>query len=357
MRREIALLLGLALTLSPLTGCVRERRERTIRVGVTLYQQEDTFISALAQSLQQKALEEERIRGIKMNLSMMDGWGSQAVQTEQIDRFLDKGCDVICVNLVDRTAASTIIDKAHAAQVPIIFFNREPIREDLDRWDRAYYVGSHAAQAGELQGELVARAWRESSERMDRNGDGVLQYVMLEGEPGHQDALLRTEYSIKTLTEAGITVEKLANDAGDWQRGKASVLMTQWLQTYGDQIEVVFSNNDDMALGAIDACLEAGRSKEDLPFVVGVDATRPALEAVREGTLQGTVHNDADGQAESILSLICALAEGREPEKAVLLEGGTYVWLNHTVVTRENVDEIRSERRAAPILKALETGK
>ena len=138
---------------------------------------------------------------------------------------------------------------------------------------------------------------------LDKNGDGILQYVMLEGEPGHQDALLRTEYSVKTLMTAGVTTEKLDNYNADWQRGLATVRMQQWLETFGDEIEVVFANNDDMALGAIDACLEAGMTQEEMPFIVGVDATPPALEALAEGTLQGTVRNDAAGQAQGILDL------------------------------------------------------
>ena len=167
---------------------------------------------------------------------------------------------------------------------------------------------------------------------LDRSGDGVVQYVMLEGEAGHQDALLRTKYSVLALTEAGVPVEKLANDTADWQRGQASIHMTQWLEEFGDQIEVVFANNDDMALGAIDACLAA--ELDPLPFVVGVDATPPALEAVEEGTLQGTVLNDAQGQAREMLDLACDLAEGTAPQ----VEDGHYVWLEYSAVTRKTLD-------------------
>ena len=297
MRRILARL-ALASLMLTLCGCGTSPTP-TIRVGEALYQQEDTFISTVAQSLQQRALEEEQARGVKINLSVADGRGSQTQQNEQVDRFLDQKYDVICVNIVDRTAAAVIIDKAQAAGVPVIFFNRQPVEEDLSRWDGAYYVGSPGAQAGELQGQIVLEAWQQDPAALDRSGDGVVQYVMLEGEAGHQDALLRTKYSVLALTEAGVPVEKLANDTADWQRGQASIHMTQWLKEFGDQIEVVFANNDDMALGAIDACLAA--ELDPLPFVVGVDATPPALGAVEEGTLQGTVLNDAQGQAREML--------------------------------------------------------
>ena len=308
MKRIVCLIAALTLLLA-LPACRADTGVgRTLRVGVALYQQEDTFIETVTRELQRAALETGDGQDIKINLYIADGKESQATQNEQVDRFLERGYDVICVNVVDRTAAAVIIDKAQAADVPVIFFNREPVEEDLRRWQHAYYIGLPAGDAGVLQGELVLDAWQSRRNELDRNGDGVLQYVMLEGEPGHQDALLRTEYSISTLIKAGVSTEKLASDAANWQRGQAAVRMRQWLREYGADIEVVFANNDDMALGAIDACTEAGLDKSNLPFIVGVDATPPAMEALREGTLEGTVRNDAVGLAESLISMAVSLS-------------------------------------------------
>ena len=336
-------LLALAALLLGLCGCAGGRETPTIRVGVALYLQEDTFLSTVVQDLQQLGLSREAELGVKINFTIADARSSQTSQNEQVERFLQQGCDVICVNLVDRTAAAVIVDKAQSAGVPIVFFNRQPVEEDLERWDQAYYVGSKADRAGILQGQIVLEAWEKDPAALDRSGDGILQYVMLEGEPGHQDALLRTEYCIKTLTDAGVAVEKLDSNNADWVRGQATLRMQQWLEIYGGAIEVVFANNDDMALGAIDACLSAGMTEEELPFIVGVDATPPALEAVAEGTLKGTVQNDAAGQAESILNLCCALAGGGDPASAVELEDGKYVWLEYTAVTKENLEDFLPE--------------
>lgn len=322
-----------------LAGCGREKETPTVRIGVALYQQEDTFISTVVQQLEQLARAEEQRRGIKINLNLADARSSQSAQNEQVDRFLQQGYDMLCVNLVDRTAAAVIVDKAQAADVPVVFFNREPVEEDLARWDRAYYVGSPAATAGTLQGKIVLDAWREDPASIDRNGDGVIQYVMLEGEPGHQDALLRTEFCISTLANAGVSAEKLASDAANWQRGQASVSMRQWLQEFGENIEVVFANNDDMALGAIDACAEAGLDKRSMPFIVGVDATPPALEALREGTLKGTVRNDAVGLAESMMELAVSLSVDGEPSQDLELTDERYVWLRYEAVTAENLED------------------
>ena len=343
MKRIVCLIAALTLLLA-LPACRADTGVgRTLRVGVALYQQEDTFIETVTRELQRAALETGDGQGIKINLYIADGKESQATQNEQVDRFLERGYDVICVNVVDRTAAAVIIDKAQAADVPVIFFNREPVEEDLRRWQHAYYVGLPAGDAGVLQGELVLDAWQSRRNELDRNGDGVLQYVMLEGEPGHQDALLRTEYCVKTLVDAGVAVEKLDSNNADWVRGQATLRMQQWLETFGDEIEVVFANNDDMALGAIDACLAAGMTEAELPFIVGVDATPPALEAVADGTLKGTVQNDAAGQAESILDLCCALASGQSAASAVELEDGKYVWLEYTAVTQENLEDFLPE--------------
>ena len=160
---------------------------------------------------------------------------------------------------------------------------------------------------------------------------------MLEGEPGHQDALLRTEYTIQTITDQGIEVERLARDTANWNRAQAAARIASWLEEFGDQIEVVLSNNDDMALGAIDALKETGRPLKDWPLIVGIDATAPALEAVEAGQLYGTVFNDSRGQAQAILDLAMALCHGEDPAGAVELVDGHYVWLPYQLVTRENL--------------------
>lgn len=273
--KRTALLLSAALCLTLFSGGCSDSDDsqnpdlRQIKIGMTVYRQDDTFISTLSGYFLETAKARESRDKVKISVNVMDGKGNQGIQNDQVDKFLSQGYDVICVNEVDRTAASVIIDKAKSANIPIVFFNREPVEEDMQRWDRAYYVGAIASESGVLQGRIVSNLFNQNPELVDRNGDGKIQYVMLEGEPGHQDAAIRTEYSIKTVTGAGISVEKLANDTANWQRAQASAKMGQWLkdEEIGPRIEVVFSNNDDMALGAIDAYRAAGI--EDLPVIVG----------------------------------------------------------------------------------------
>ncbi len=252
--RKAAAALACAALAALAAGCgTAETEPPVLRVGVALYTQDDTFIATIAAELERMAREEEQARDLRINLSVVDGRSNQTTQLDQIDSLIGRGCDALCVNIVDRTAAAVLIDKAQKAGVPLIFFNRQPVAEDMLRWEHAYYVGAKAEEGGVLQGRLVLEAW-QTDPALDRNGDGVLQYVMLEGEPGHQDAMLRTEYAVKTLTDAGVAVEKLASDTANWKRGQAMAKARQWLEEgMGDSIEVVFANNDDMALGAIDA--------------------------------------------------------------------------------------------------------
>lgn len=334
--RWISRCLVLLLPLGMAACSFAQAQPDTIRIGVTVYDQEDTFIASLTQALQQNAQAAEVEYGVKINVSIADGKGNQTTQMEQVDGFIKQGCDVICVNVVDRTAAAVLIDKAKEAQIPLLFFNREPVEEDLNRWEQVVYVGAKAEQSGVLQGRMLVRAWQENQQRWDKNGDGVLQYVLLEGEPGHQDALLRTEYAAKAMTAEGLSAQKLAGDTANWNRGQAMSKMSLWLEEYGDEIEAVISNNDDMALGAIDAFLEKGMK---VPLVVGVDATQQALEAIRQGTLYGTVHNDAKGIAQALLKLCLVYSGTLEASQAPSLEKEHYLWFSYEEVTADNINE------------------
>lgn len=333
--------LGLLLAVVLLASCGQTgaNQPQTLRVGVAVYLQSDTFISTLVQDLERQAQARESTDGVKINLNIVDGRGSQITQTEQIDRLIALDYDVLCVNIVDRTSAAQLIDKAREAGIPVIFFNREPVAEDLYRWDRVYYVGAKAEESGVLQGQILLDRWLNGEPSADKNGDGVLQYVLLEGEPGHQDAMLRTEYAVQTLTGAGVPVEKLAGDTANWDRSQAAARMGSWLEQFGDSIEVVISNNDDMALGAIDACQDLGLEPDRMPVIVGVDATAPAIQAVREGTLCGTVRNDAQGIARNMLDLALLLANGQDPADGDLsLVDGKYIWLPYQRVTLRELE-------------------
>ncbi len=248
----------------------------------------------------------------------------------------------MAINAVDRTAAGVIIDKAQAANIPVVFLNREPMAEDMNKWDKVYYVGAKAEESGTISGQLIVDYWKSHPEA-DKNGDGKLQYVLLRGEPGHQDAELRSKFSIQAIKDAGIEVEALADDTAMWDRVKGQEKMQAFLAAHGDKIEAVLANNDDMALGAIEALKAAGYFTGDkfIP-VVGVDATAPAIQALQDGTLLGTVLNDAKNQGAATVALASVLGKGETPSKENTgydLIDGKYVWIAYKKITKDNVSE------------------
>ena len=308
---------------------------KEIKIGVTLYKEDDTFISTITKNIEEIAKEKEG--KYKITINVLDAKGSLSNQSNQVDKFVAQNYDVICVNMVDRTAASMIIDKAKSANIPIIFFNREPVEEDMARWNKLYYVGSQAEQSGEMQANIIINAYKKDLKSIDKNGDGKIQYVMLEGEPGHQDTSIRTEYCVKTITKSGIELEKLADDTANWQSAQASAKMTQWIKEFGDKIEVVFSNNDDMALGAINAINNANITGNK-PLVVGIDGIPKALEAVKNGSMIGTIINDSRKQAKAIFDISYILATHGNINSIEGLEKGKYIRTAHTEITSDNVD-------------------
>ncbi|QJC51316.1 galactose/glucose ABC transporter substrate-binding protein MglB [Paenibacillus albicereus] len=303
------------------------------KIGVAIYKFDDTFMTGVRNAMTAAA------EG-KAKLDIVDSQNAQPTQNEKVDLFISKKYKALAINAVDRTAAGVIIDKAQAADIPVVFLNREPVAEDMNKWDKVYYVGAKAEESGTLSGQIIADYWKANPEA-DKNKDGVLQYVMLQGEPGHQDAELRTKYSIQAIEDAGIKVEKLEQDTAMWDRVKGQDKMQAWLAARGDNIEAVLANNDDMALGAIEALKAAGYFTGDkfMP-VVGVDATAPAIQALQDGTLLGTVLNDAKNQGGATVALAAALAKGETPTKENTgydITDGKYVWIAYKKILKDNI--------------------
>ena len=320
---KILLMLAVCILLTSCQGVRKEETKNSIRIGISLYRGDDTFINNLRIIMEEKAKEFERENGIKVTLDIQDAKGSQNTQNNQVDRFISLGCDVLCINPVDRMEASAIIDKAMTAEVPVVFFNRQPVEEDMNRWDQLYYVGVDAKETAILQGEMVVNLYKEQPEAVDLNGDGVVSYVLLEGETSHQDSLIRTEWSVQTLKDGGVPIEKITGGIANWERSQASALMEQWMTEYPDTIELVISNNDDMALGAIDAI---ERSQVTLMNVIGIDGTTPGLEALESGKLLGTVSANKELYASAIVELAASCALKQNPPVEYSLTDGKYFW-------------------------------
>lgn len=337
MKRVLAAGIFLCMGMQFLCACGRQQAEKAdkIYVGVTFYNQSDTFLSELLTCFKEE-LEKFDQKGIKSTAIIRDASSSQRTQNDQVRELIDAGCNVLCVNLVDRADPSEIIDLARENDVPIIFFNREPVAEDMRQWDKIYYVGADAKQSGVMQGELAVES--AAGRQIDRNGDGKIQYVVLEGEAGHQDAIIRTENAVDTLKNHGIQLEKLGYQIANWNRAQAQNRMEQMLGQYQNKIEMVLANNDDMALGAMDAYENLNYTESALPVFLGIDGTDAGLNAVKKGKMAGTVYNDKEGQAAAMAALAAASVTGEGMEE-IEFQNGNYVYLPYAKITQENVDE------------------
>ena len=319
--------LALALAVAGIVCWFRSSRvpppKTSIRIGVALYRGDDTFISTVRAALEERAKAYEQETGIKVVMDIVDAKLNQNTQNSQVERFISLGYDALCVNIVDRSAASIIIDRAMDAGIPVVFFNREPVEEDMNRWEKLYYIGADAKESAVLQGNILVDAYKKDPTSLDRNGDGMVSYVLLEGESSHQDSLIRTEWSIQTLKDGGVPLEKLTGGIANWERSQASAWMEQWISEYPEQIELVICNNDDMALGAIDAIKRANIPKGAIK-VVGIDGTPVGKEALESGDLFGTVESAKELYAKVIFDIAAANAMGQEIPEDIVLDGGKY---------------------------------
>ncbi|MBQ9581306.1 MAG: galactose ABC transporter substrate-binding protein [Synergistaceae bacterium] len=275
-------------------------------------------------------------------LEITDSQNRQPLQNDQVDAYIAKGANVVIVNPVDRTAALPLMEKAKAAGIPIVFINREPEPEVMQAYDKIWYDGAKAEESGTQSGELIVDYFKKNP-GADKNKDGKIQYIMLRGEQGHQDAVLRTEYSVKAMKEGGFELEELGSDTANWDKVQATDKMKGFISAVGiERIEAVLANNDDMALGAIEALKAEGYNMGDpkkyIP-VVGVDATAPALEAMAKGEMLGTVLNDAANQGKAAVQAAVAAAMGKEVNKETIgyeVTDGKYIWVPYRKVTSEN---------------------
>ncbi len=333
-KKILSVYLMMAVMATIISGCgnIKNKDKDTIRIGVSVYDIHDTFITQLMDEFNSYA--DANVTVITYNAGQ-----SMKEQNNQMQEMIDGGCDVICINLVDRTEPEHIIDLALKYDVPVIFFNRELTGEDLRRSDNFYYVGSDAMESGIMQGELAAEGILDENLNIDANGDGYIQYVMLQGEAGHQDAIVRSEYCVETLIDHGIKLDRKGLAIANFNRTQAQSKIEQLINAK-TEIELIIANNDDMALGAIDAYINifGDKAKSMLPAIYGIDGTIGGLEAVKTGYMYGTVYNDKEGQAHAMYDLAIALATG-QPLDDLGIEDEHYIRLPHTKVTLDNVND------------------
>ena len=300
------------------------------KVGISIYKFDDNFMTLYRTELERYLTEELGFK--KENITIQDGKGDQAEQTNQIQNFIASGVDVMILNLVQASSAPQVTDMCKDAGIPVVYINREPDTAEEERWASdsisATYVGADARQSGTYQGEEIV----ETANKGDINGDGKVSYIMVQGDPENVDAQYRTEFSVKALTDQGLEVEELLLQRGDWDQAKGQQIVQDALTQFGDKIEVVFCNNDAMALGALQAIDAAGRKVNEDIYLVGVDALTEAVQDITEGKMTGTVFNDYMGQAKTAADMAVKFLNGETVDPVNMVD--------YVKVTPDNAKDI-----------------
>ena len=289
-------------------------------ISVFYYTFSDTYISSVRSAMDTLLARQGRA------YNDYDANGNQTTQTEQITTAIAKGSKLLIVNVVDtgsNDAAQNIVDMAKAKNIPVIFFNRSVDESVVSSYDKCVFVGTDYEMAGHMQGEMVGEYVLANYGSLDLNNDGKISYVMFKGQEGNMEAIARTQYGVEdanaVLAKAGKSElvfydsansnNYLVDQNGQWSSAAAtdymSTILAQYSEANNNMVELVIANNDEMALGAISALQAAGYNKEGgkvIP-VFGVDATDAAKEAIKSGSMIGTIKQDADGMAKVITTI------------------------------------------------------
>ena len=333
MKKTLAIILAVVMMVSLLAGCGDKPAPNpdpagsSLDVAVFYYDFSDVYISSVRNSMnsQLDAL------GVKYN--NYDGAGNQSQQTDQINTAIANGANLLIVNIVETSspdAAQNAVEAARTAGIPIIFFNREVSNEVVNSYEKCAFVGTDAPEAGHMQGKLVGEYLLANYDAVDLNGDGTISYVMFKGQEGNAEAEARTQFGVEdanaVLTAAGkpelvyynasATDKYLVDQGGKWSAQAAndymSSILSEYSETNGNMIELIICNNDGMAEGAVSALQGAGYNTGDgktIP-VFGVDATDSAKQLINEGKMTGTIKQDAEGMASTIVNLVSSVKNG-----------------------------------------------
>lgn len=275
-------------------------------IGVSMALFDDNFLTVLRNGIDAYA---DGLDGVDVQIE--DAQNDVGRQLNQIQNFIASGVDGIVVNAVDTDATIAMTKAAAAANIPLVFVNREPVNVD-DLPDNQAFVASNEVDSGTLETKEVCRLLKEEGK-----GDGA-KIIVLMGELSNQAARQRTQdvHDVIATDECNF-MTIVEEQTGNWSRTEGADLMTNWLSA-GIEFDAVVANNDEMAIGAIQALKAAGIAMEDV-IVAGVDATQDALAAMQAGDLDATVFQDAAGQGQGAVDAALKLARGEDVDRKVYI--------------------------------------
>ena len=275
------------------------------KIAVSMAKFDDNFLTVLRNGMIAKA------KDLGVDLQVEDAQNDVAKQLDQIKNFAANKVDAIIVNPVDTSATQAMSDAAAAAKVPLVYVNRQPINMDKLP-DNQAFVASNEADSGTLETKQICKI-------LAGKGLKEASIYVIEGELSNQAAVQRTKdiHEVIGGPDCGVKIKIIDEQTSNWARDKAQDLMTNWLSS-GAKFDAIIANNDESAIGAIQALKAAGKKPADTP-VGGVDATQDALAAMKAGDLAATVFQDAAGQGAGSLDAAIKLAKGEKVDKKVYI--------------------------------------
>ena len=347
MKKIVSLVLALCMLLTCAAALAEAKTEYNVTVLVWKF--DDTYGSTVRQGMLKWAETVGDELGVKINLDLQDAGDDMAKQVEQCDQAIGKNPDFVIINLAEPAGGQTLVDKLTAAKIPFLFYNIPPSEETYDsvvKQSGAFFVGTLPREAGDMQGEILADLWAADAAKIDKNGDGKVQFVEFKGVANNPEAIARTQYSEETAVALGVPLEMVTETiVADWDTTKANDAMLSTWQAH-PEIELVFANNDDMAIGVIAALNQSGYNtgNEGDPAitVIGVDATDAAIEAIKAGRMTATVKQDGDAMGEANIRFMMNYLlnghfyEGLE-DKYKLNDDGVSVYIPYAKITSDSV--------------------
>ena len=280
-----------------------QKEDRYLHIGIAVYDRSDTFMGNYIGELEDK-IEQMKILGKKVSYEIYDAEGISSRQEKQLQEMYAQDYDVMLVNLVEPVSAASVLNDAKDADIPVILFNREIDEKDLKISKNVWYVGTDARAAGVMQGELLKDLWKKQSETLDWNGNGMLDYVLVEGEESHFDAIRRTSGFLEAGAE--LPLNQKGNILAEWKRGLAYEKFAALDEETVQNVEAVICNNDDMALGVYDYYKEKNLK---LPVIIGINNSEEMHQKIMSGEMYGTIDNKMEDQVAEICRLMQAILE------------------------------------------------
>ena len=280
---------------------------KDVSIGVSMALFDDNFLTILRTSMQKEMKKD----GVKSQIE--DAKGDVSQQLQQVQNFIGQGVDAIIVNPVDTNAVKPIMDQATKAGIPLVFVNRRP---QAELTDKMAYVGSDSILAGRLQMEALAKAM---------NGKGNVAILL--GDLANESTRDRTK-GVEEVVAKYPNIKIVQKQTAKFTRNDAVDVVSNWM-TSGEDIQAIASNNDEMAIGALQAL---GKNPNHI-LIAGADA----LQMLKSGKMIATIFQDAKGQGEGAVDAAIKLANGEKVEKIIDVP--------YQLITKENMAEFTNRNQ------------